>query len=147
MVDILHRIGIKDTSPAAVFEALTTLTGLSAWWAENTTGSTDIGGVIAFRFTTGGFDMTVLEADPGKHVLWKVVDGPTEWIGTTIDWEIRQEDDYTIVLFSHLGWREPVEFMNHCSTKWAIFLMSLKELIESGVGQPDPRDVAISNWH
>ena len=32
----------------------------------------------------------------------------------------RQVDDYTIVLFKHEGWEEPVEFMHHCSTKWAI---------------------------
>ena len=64
-----------------------------------------------------------------------------------MNWEIKQDGDYTIVLFSHVGWKEPVEFMHHCSTKWAIFLMSLKSLLESGTGNPDPRDVKISNWH
>ena len=59
----------------------------------------------------------------------------------------KQEDDYTIVLFKHEGWREPVEFMHHCSTKWATFLMSLKSLLETGTGAPEPRDVKISNWH
>lgn len=147
MLNILHRIGVKDSAPEKVYQALTTLKGLSGWWAENTTGSTDLDGVIAFRFVPGGFDMKVLELTADKHVLWEVVDGPAEWIGTTIDWEIKQEDEYTIVLFSHIGWREPVEFMNHCSTKWAIYLMSLKELLETGVGRPDPHDVAISNWH
>ena len=38
------------------------------------------------------------------------------------------------LLFKHEGWREPVEFMHHCSTKWAIFLMSLKSLVETGKG-------------
>jgi hypothetical protein len=37
--------------------------------------------------------------------------------------------------------------MYHCSTKWAIFLMSLKSLGEDGKGQPSPTDVRISNWH
>ena len=50
-------------------------------------------------------------------------------------------------MFSHDGWREQVPFMNHCSTKWAVFLMSLKALIESGKGTPAPRDVAVSDWH
>ena len=49
--------------------------------------------------------------------------------------------------FAHQGWREPVEFMHHCSTKWATFLMSLKALVETGVGAPAPHDVRISNWH
>ncbi|MDX6258562.1 MAG: hypothetical protein QOH84_250, partial [Kribbellaceae bacterium] len=54
---------------------------------------------------------------------------------------------WAIIHFKHEGWKEPVEFMSHCSTKWAIFLMSLKSLLESGQGSPDPTDVSISNWH
>jgi len=107
--------------------------------------------VIRFRFAgapePGGFDMQVLAARPGRLVLWEVVDGPEEWLGTRIRFELKQEDGFTIVLFRHEGWKEPVEFMYHCSTKWATFLMSLKELVESGKGEPAPRDVRISNWH
>jgi hypothetical protein len=51
------------------------------------------------------------------------------------------------VLFRHQGWTEPVEFMHHCSTKWATYLMSLKSLVETGTGAPAPRDVQISDWH
>ena len=65
----------------------------------------------------------------------------------TSQWDLRQDGDYTIVLFKHEGWREPVEFMHHCSTKWGTFLMSLKQLLETGEGAPDPRDVQISDWH
>jgi hypothetical protein len=49
--------------------------------------------------------------------------------------------------FKHAGWKEPVEFMHHCSTKWAIYLMSLKALVETGKGAPSPDDVQISDWH
>ena len=69
-------------------------------------------------------------------MLWEVVDGPAEWIGTTIDFDLNQDGEYTIVLFAHAGWREPVEFMHHCSTKWAMFLLSLKSLVETGTGAP-----------
>ena len=79
-------------------------------------------------------------------MLWEVVDGPEEWVGTQIRFELKQEDGFTIVLFSHVGWKEPVEFMHHCSTKWATFLMSLKQLVETGTGRPAPHDVRISNW-
>jgi uncharacterized protein YndB with AHSA1/START domain len=147
MADILHRIGVEKSSPQRVYDALTTLDGLSAWWTEKTTGDTGLGGVIEFRFGPGGFDMEVAQLDPGRLVRWNVVDGPQEWIGTSIQWDLRQDGDWTIVLFRHEGWREPVEFMHHCSTKWATFLMSLKQLLETGRGAPDPHDVAISDWH
>jgi uncharacterized protein YndB with AHSA1/START domain len=147
MVDILHSVGIKS-SPAEVFTALTTPEGLAGWWTTQTTGKgNDVDGVLQFRFGPGGFDMKVLELDPGKHVLWEVVDGPEEWIGTHVDWDLQQADDYTRILFQHQGWKEPVEFMYHCSTKWATYLMSLKSLIETGKGAPDPDDVKIDNFN
>ena len=147
MVDILHRVGIKSSSPDAVYQALSTRKGLAGWWTENTQGDENIGGVLQFRFGAGGFDMRVLELEPAHRVLWQVVDGPEEWIGTKVSWELKQEGDHTIVLFKHEGWKEPVEFMHHCSTKWAIFLMSLKSLVETGKGNPSPDDVRIGNWH
>ena len=147
MADILHRVGIEHSSPQRVYDALTTLDGLSGWWAEKTTGDTDPGGVIEFRFGPGGIDMRVVELDPGRLVRWEVVGGPEEWIGTEVRFDIRQDGDWTIVLFRHEGWREPVEFMSHYSTKWATYLISLKQLLETGTGAPDPRDLLISDWH
>ncbi|MEV6872258.1 SRPBCC domain-containing protein [Amycolatopsis sp. NPDC051128] len=146
-MDILHRIGIRNATPEKVYEALTTLDGLSGWWTEKTVGDTELGGVLEFRFIPGGFDMKVIELDPGRLVRWEAVDGPPEWIGTTIRWDLEQRGEYTIVLFKHEGWREAVEFMHHCGTKWAIYLMSLKQLVETGEGAPAPRDVMISDWH
>jgi uncharacterized protein YndB with AHSA1/START domain len=147
MVDILHRIGTTTSSPDDVYAALTTIEGLASWWTEDTKGDESVDGVIEFRFgEAGGFDMKVLETRPAELVRWEVVDGPEEWIGTQVRFELKQENDWTIVLFSHAGWKEPVEFMHHCSTRWATFLMSLKKLVETGKGEPFPYEVEISNW-
>ena len=147
MVDIIHRVGMKDVALDDVYAALATVDGLAGWWTTDTTGDAGVGGLLEFRFPPGGIDMVVLEQEPGRSVLWEVVDGPPEWIGTTVRWELKQEGDYVIVLFAHEGWKERVEFMSHCSTKWATFLMSLKQLVETGTGAPAPADVQISDWH
>jgi uncharacterized protein YndB with AHSA1/START domain len=151
MVDILHRVGIK-ASLDEVYRALATREGLAGWWTTDTQGTNKVGEALKFRFTAdgkelGGFDMKVLELKPGKRVLWQVVEGPAEWIGTKISFDLRQEADFAVVLFKHQDWKEPAEFMHHCSTKWAIFLMSLKSLVETGKGQPSPDDVRIGDWH
>jgi uncharacterized protein YndB with AHSA1/START domain len=147
MVDILHRVGITS-SVSEVYTALTTTDGLAGWWTTDTQGKgNDIGGVLRFRFGDGGADMKVVELDPDKRVVWEVVEGPAEWIGTQVRWDLDQVDDYTVVLFKHQGWREPVEFMHHCSTRWAAFLLSLKSLIETGNGAPYPHDVKTDNWN
>jgi len=88
MADILHRVGIKS-SLDEVYKALATREGLAAWWTNNTQGESNIGAVLKFRFSAGGaeiggFDMKILELQPAKRVLWQVVDGPGEWIGTKI---------------------------------------------------------------
>jgi hypothetical protein len=148
MPDILHKIGIKPGSLEKTYQALTTLEGLAGWWTIDTKGEPGkVGGIVEFRFGAGGFDMKVTELQPGKKVLWEVINGPEEWIGTRIDWELRRDGDYIIVLMKHLGWKEPVEFMHHCSTKWAIFLMSMKSLLETGKGAPNPNDIKIDNWN
>lgn len=149
---IAHRVGIK--APAdKVYAALTTLEGLAGWWTRDTTGRAQPGGAIDFRFRTaggdeiGGFGMEVLEQQPERRVRWRVKDGPPEWVGTEIDFELGQEDGFTIVRFGHRQWREDSEFMAHCSTKWATFLLSLRDWVETGRGQPAPNDLKISNWH
>lgn len=151
MFEILHRVGIK-ASPEKVYQALATPEGIAGWWTTQTAGDRRVGGIVTTRFYAdgkllGGFDLKILDLQPDSRVTWQVVDGPAEWIGTMIRLELKKEDDYTVILFKHEGWKEPVEFMYHCSTKWATFLMSLKSLLETGTGQPSPNDVRIGNWH
>lgn len=148
MPDILHRIGVRASSSQGLFDALATIRGLSAWWTDNVKGESAVGGILRFRFgDRGGFDMRVTEVSPGARVAWQVIDGPTEWIGTKIRFDLRQDGDHTILLFRHEGWKEAVEFMHHCSTKWAVFLLSLKSLVETGRGAPYPHDVKIDDWN
>ncbi len=146
MPDILHKVGVKSSSPDKVYQALTTLDGLSGWWTTTTHGDSNVGGVLQFRFGTGGFDMKVLALDPARRVLWQVVAGPEEWIGTTISFDLQQDGDWTIVMFRHAGWKAPVPFMHHCSTKWAVFLLSLKSLLETGKGGPWPNEIKLDAW-
>jgi uncharacterized protein YndB with AHSA1/START domain len=152
MMDIVHRIGIK--APASqVYAALATLDGLAGWWTKDTSGNSKPGGHVAFRFHTaagdeiGGFGMDVLELTPDQSVRWRVKDGPAEWVGTDIEFVLSRQDEQTIVMFGHRHWREEAEFMAHCSTKWATFLLSLRDLVETGQGRPSPDDLQISNWH
>ena len=152
MADIIHRVGIK-AGPDKVFRALSTIDGLAGWWTTDTSGVADEGNTIEFQFRDpngkiiGGFEMEVVKLEPFKRVQWKCVKGPAEWIGTDITFDLKQEKEFTIVLFGHRNWKEAGEFTAHCSTKWATFLMSLKSLVESGAGAPFPDDVQIADWH
>jgi len=152
MIDIIHRVGIK-APPSKVYAALATLEGVAGWWTKETSGVSRPGGTIDFQFSSpggeriGGMTMEVLALEPDKDVRWRCKAGPEEWIGTDVDFRLTQDGDYTFVHFGHRNWREAVEFTEHCSTKWATFLLSLKDLVETGKGRPSPDDIKIDNWN
>ena len=139
MPDILHRVGIK-ASPEKVFEALSTIDGLRHWWIAETTGETKKGGIIDFGFS----QMKVVKSEPEKLVHWKCVQGPKEWLGTEVTFRLKWKDEQTFVIFKHAKWKKPAEFMHHCSTKWAVFLLSLRDWLERSEGRPAPYDLKIS---
>ncbi len=152
MHHITHRIGIK--APAAqIYQALATLDGLASWWTEDVRGSTQPGGSLEFCFHTpsgellGRMVMQVQKAQPPVALQWLCTEGPQEWLGTNIGFELTEQDQQTTVVFGHRNWREPSETSAHCSMKWATFLLSLKALLETGVGRPAPNDLKIDNWN
>ena len=152
MVDIIHRVGIR-APVSKVYAALSTIEGVASWWTRDTTGVSKSGGHIDVRFLSpsgkeiGSMTMEVMELDPSKRVHWHFKSGPAEWVGTDVIFNLSQDGDYTIVLFGHKNWREAGEFTSHCSMKWATFLLSLKDLVETGSGKPSPNDVKIDNWN
>ena len=169
MADIRHRVGI--TAPREqVYQALATTEGLSRWWTQDTAGDLAVGGKLEFYFGQAepGAIMEVTELDPGQRVAWRCVQGPDEWVGTAVTFDLSGDapaealprpatsgpatpggagpGGETVLLFTHADWREPVEFMHHCSTKWAYFLLGLKAGLEGGPATPYPQDMAISSW-
>lgn len=146
-LDIVHRVGVRGASVDALYDALTTLEGLAAWWTLDTSGDPGTEGVLVFRFGgDDGFDMRVRTLVPAAQVVWDVVAGPEEWVGTEVVFDLHEDEDFAIVQFAHRGWREEVEFMSHCSTKWAAFLLSLVEYVGTGSGRPWPHELKVSNW-
>jgi hypothetical protein len=64
--------------------------------------------------------------------------GPDKWLGTEVIFRLVWKEDQTFVIFKHANWKEPVEFMHHCTTKWATFLLSLRDWLERTEGRPTP---------
>jgi hypothetical protein len=137
MVDILHRVGI-GAPIEKVYETLTSLEGNRGWWDSNASGDAASGGTLTFF----KHDFRV-EVTPNERVKWRCVKGTPEWTNTEVTFDLSYRQDQTFVIFKHAGWVEPVEFMHHCSTRWATFLLSLKELLETGKGRPAPDDVKV----
>ena len=152
MVHINHRIGIQAPIQK-VYDALATADGIANWWTKDTSGISEIGKNIEVKFhspdgsVVGSMTIEILALQKDKKVHWKFSDGPAEWIGTEVIFDIHQEENYTIILFQHRNWAEEVEFKAHCSMKWAVFLLSFKQYVETSTGKPSPLDLKIDNWN
>lgn len=142
MPNICLTFGTK-AEVSKVLEALTTLDGLASWWTNDASGNPIEGGTVTFTFgENGGFDMRVVKSDP-QHVHWECIEGPEEWLGTRIEFDTHTRDTHNQMMFRHVGWKEESPFFHHCSTKWATFLLSLRDYVETGEGRPFPDDIKI----
>lgn len=142
MSDILHKITInapRDT----VYRALATVDGLAHWWTTTTDGSSAVGDTIAFRFNKHRVDMRVEALDPSARVAWRCTQDGDEWHDTRVTFDLTEDAGRTTLVFGHRAWKQTSDFFAHCSMKWATFLLSLRDYVETGTGRPFPRDLAV----
>lgn len=143
MATIYHQIGIK-APVEKIYNALTSLEGVSSWWAP-ASGACDAGSELVFHFGEHKVTMQVIASVSNLRVVWENIDDEGEWKDTLFTFDLQQDDEQVLVNFTHADWEEVTELFTHCSTKWAVFLLSLKEYVETGTGKPFPNDIAINH--
>jgi len=145
---------LVDQTPAAAFNAINYVRG---WWSEEIEGETN-----EFKYHFEDIhrcQIKLIEVIPDKKVVWLVMDNyfksgifddpshplsgddgfdKTEWIDTTIVFEISEKDDKTQIRFTHLGLVPEYECFDVCSNGWNHYIReSLLSLIVTGKGQPN----------
>ena len=133
-------------SPEQVFAAITNPRG---WWGEGITGETaKLGGEFTYRHGKIHLSKQKLtELTLNKKLVWKItqselnfVSHKSEWDGTEVIFEIAEKGDKTKLKVTHAGLVPQFECFEACSGGWSFYLNeSLKSLIETGKGEPDPK--------
>lgn len=113
---------------------------------EDVQGNTDtVGDEFTYRVEGVHFcELQVTELIPNKKVTWLVLDNnmsfvedQTEWVGTTISFEIGRENGQTEVRFTHVRLQSQFECFDVCSDAWGSLMhTSLPSLISTGTGRP-----------
>jgi uncharacterized protein YndB with AHSA1/START domain len=144
MPDYQKTIRVK-ASPGALFDALTTVSGLAAWWVR-ATGSGDVGGEL--RFFMSSPEPLVIHVDQATRldqamrpasVQWTVTDCPflPDWVGTRPAFTITPVDGDTSELhFRHYGLTPELDCIEMCTRSWNHFIPSLGKYAETGRGAP-----------
>jgi len=136
---------LVDKSPKEAFDAINNVRG---WWKEDLTGGTSsLNDEFSVRFGDIHYSRHKLtEVIPDTKIVWLTTDGSLsfvedkgEWIGSTITFDITPKGNQTEVRFTQQGLTPSVECYDNCSGAWGWYMQnSLKELIETGKGQPTP---------
>jgi hypothetical protein len=136
-----------DQSPEEAIEAVKNIRG---WWSQQLEGSTDkLGDEFTYRLKdVHSCKMKLVEVIPQKRVVWLVEDNyfkftkdKTEWQGTKIVFDVFRKDKKTEVRFTHEGLVPEYECFDMCSKAWGSYLNgSLRNLIVTGKGQPNPKE-------
>jgi uncharacterized protein YndB with AHSA1/START domain len=134
MPAIKHLLHI-NASQQKVYEAISSINGLQNWWTVQTSGTDSDGGTISFRFGETGPDFKVIELIPHKKIKWECVAGPPDWIGTTLNFDMDQNDGKTRVRFEHAGWAQDGDFYASCAFSWGRYLESLRQYSQTGKGE------------
>ena len=143
MATIYHQVGI-NASLSDVYTAIATTQGVTGWWTK-TIGDPRTDGDLEFSFDGHIVKVKVTANTPGKYIEWTVGGSEGEWLDTRICFDLDEREDQVMVNFQHADWREATEMLAHCSTKWAVFLLSLKDYLETGSGKPFPHDIHINH--
>ncbi len=137
MPDIMHRIEIH--APAErVYEAITTADGLRQWWTRDAAIEPKIGAAGEFGFDGRRFvaKVTVAELSPVTRVRWQVANAA--WPGEAIEFDLKTQGNATTLLFAHRGFPHEDARFASVTTRWGIYLRSLKQYLQTGKGTPNP---------
>lgn len=125
--------------PATVFAAVTDPRG---WWSGDIEGNTRrLGDVFTYRYKDMHYSkQKLVEVEQDKRVAWRVMEGTlnfvddkSEWVGTTIRFDIAPKGDKTELVFTHVGLQPAVECYDTCTDAWTSLIQgSLRQLIEEG---------------
>lgn len=135
--DYQKTIRVKADA-GALFDALTSVSGLTAWWTR-AAGSGDAGGELKFFMNSP--DPLVIHVDEATRptsVQWTVTDCPflPEWVGTRPTFAITPRDGASELQFRHHGLTPALDCIEMCTDSWNHFVASLRAYVEVGRGMP-----------
>jgi uncharacterized protein YndB with AHSA1/START domain len=137
MAAIVKELTIA-AAPQSVFSALTQQDEIARWWANEARVKPEVGSLGDFRFRhpASVLQFEVAELDQDEKVRWISRQGPPQWAGTSVSWQLTPVPNGTKVVFTHDGFAQVDEAYEQTRGNWDYFLESLKSYLETGKGTP-----------
>ncbi len=146
MNEIRHRVGIK-ANVQDVYEAVHHPSKLVGWWPTKAIGTPNLGSRIELEFPGyPNFVWEIADLSPNQRVRLTFMSGPDPWRDSELLFEISETVKQVFVTLTHeTGADTHQEAFQFFCTKWPLFLVSLKDFLETGQGKPYPNDIRIQH--
>jgi hypothetical protein len=141
-----------DQTPEATFAAIN---DVRAWWSgppaptqPQIEGRTDrLGEEFTYRVDGVHYSkFRITELVPSSRVAWLTLDSELtfiedrhEWDGTTVTFDVTEQDGRTQVVFTHVGLVPEHECYDVCDDAWSSYVLgNLRRFVETGSIAPAP---------
>ncbi|RAJ00386.1 uncharacterized protein YndB with AHSA1/START domain [Chitinophaga skermanii] len=141
--------------PQSAGEVFNAVNNVRGWWSEQVEGKTGaLGEVFNYHYQdVHRSRMKIIEFIPNEKVVWLVeanyfnfTRDHAEWTNTKISFEIASKGDQTELVFTHIGLVPTEECYDICTDAWTNYIRgSLKNLITTGKGKPNPYQASIDS--
>lgn len=138
---------LVNSTPQEAFEAVTHVRG---WWSEEIEGGTaELNDEFHYHYKdVHRCTMKLVEVVPNQRIVWLCTDNyfeftgdKSEWIGNRISFDISGRGDQTEIRFTQTGLVPAYECYDICQNAWTKYIHhSLRDLINTGKGNPNPRE-------
>lgn len=143
MADLFHHFPIK-ARVEEVFRAVSSPSGLDAWWTERSSGVAELGSEYELWFgPEHDWRASVLKCTPNTGFELELTRADGDWLGTRVGFELEERDGVTHMRFAHTGWSEANEHFRVSSFCWAMYLRLLKRFVERGEIVPYERRLEV----
>ncbi|MCB0664564.1 MAG: SRPBCC domain-containing protein [Saprospiraceae bacterium] len=120
-----------------VFQAISAPEHLINWWPQKCSGTPELGKEYNFQFTEK-YDwygrVSRILPDQSFHV--RMTKSDEDWNSTAFGFELEEQNENTVVHFTHLDWSERNAHFRIASFCWAMLLKGLKDYVEKGIIVP-----------
>lgn len=116
-----------------VFAAVSSPTGLDAWWTKRSAGQPRPASEYELWFgPTHNWRAKVSDISESKTFELLITKADSDWRGSRVRFDLRDEGAGTRVDFTHSGWPKQNDHYRISTYCWAMYLRLLKRYVEHG---------------
>ena len=143
-MEIRHTVTIR-ASREQLYRTLTTAEGIAGWYSPETKAEPTVGALVECTFRHyGTLKFRVRAMTPNREVQWTVVQGPPEWLDSTLTFDLAEVDGKTEFTFSHAGLPDDYDAFSAFNYLWGQYVRSIKRYAETGLGEAFGSEASIA---